>query len=124
MSVKNWDDLKKIREEAKALISQRDTGDKAVIIIGMGTCGIAAGAREVMAAILEELDKRKIDAVVTQTGCIGMCEKEVLVDIKRPGERRITYGNVKPVDVSRIIQDHVQHGKIVEDLLVAALVEE
>ncbi len=72
------------------------------IIVGMGTCGIAAGAREVMSAILDEIAKRKLqDVTVRQTGCIGMCEKEVLVDVVRPGEPRITYGDVTPATVAK-----------------------
>lgn len=64
-----------------------------------------AGAREVMSAVLNELAVRKLnDVQVQQTGCIGMCEKEVLVDIVRPGEPRITYGKVKPEDVKRSLQ--------------------
>ena len=90
----------------------------------MGTCGIAAGAREVMSAILEELAARKlVDVQVRQTGCIGMCEKEVLVDVIRPNEPRITYGKVKPEDVRKIIGDHVVNGRIVEDLVVGKIEE-
>ncbi|MDO4987894.1 MAG: NADH-quinone oxidoreductase subunit NuoF [Synergistes sp.] len=88
----------------------------------MGTCGIAAGARAVMAAVLEELEKRNIhDVAVLQTGCIGMCQKEPLLDIVRPGEERVTYGPVKPTDVPRIIADHLVNGNVVEDLVVAKL---
>jgi len=119
--IKSPEDLKRLREEAKSLTGIR-AGQGVEIIVGMGTCGIAAGAREVMSAILEELSKREMaDIRVTQTGCIGMCEKEVLVDIVRPGEKRITYGNVKPQDVSRIMTSHVINGQIVEDLVVAKL---
>lgn len=119
--IKSPADLKKLREEAKALTSIR-AGSGVEIIVGMGTCGIAAGAREVMTAILEDLAKREMtDVRVTQTGCIGMCEKEVLVDVVRPGETRITYGRVKPQDISRIISSHVVNGQIVEDLVVAKL---
>ncbi|MDH7577892.1 MAG: (2Fe-2S) ferredoxin domain-containing protein [Bacillota bacterium] len=120
--MKSREDLRRLREEAKGLVAARGAeGTK--IIVGMGTCGIAAGAREVMAAILEELNKRNIQATVTQTGCIGMCEKEPLVDVQRPGEKRITYGNVKPADVPRIVTGHVLHGNIVEDLVIARFEE-
>ncbi len=118
MTLKSREDLRRLREEAKSLVSAR-AAEGTKIVVGMGTCGIAAGAREVMAAILEELSKRNIQATVTQTGCIGMCEKEPLVDVKRPGEPTITYGKVKPADVPRIIVGHVLHGNIVEDLVVA-----
>ncbi len=122
MKLTSREDLKKLREEAKGLVAAR-SAEGTKIIVGMGTCGIAAGAREVMAAILEELNKRNIQATVTQTGCIGMCEKEPLVDVQRPGEKRITYGKVKPSDVPRIISGHVLHGNIVEDLVVARFEE-
>lgn len=117
--IKSPEDLKKLREAAKALTGIR-AGQGTEIIVGMGTCGIAAGAREVMKAIIEEITKRNlIDVRITQTGCIGMCEKEVLVDVVRPGEKRITYGNVKPADVSRIISNHVINGQLLEDLVIA-----
>ncbi|MGB9791562.1 MAG: (2Fe-2S) ferredoxin domain-containing protein [Thermacetogeniaceae bacterium] len=121
--MRSREDLRRLREEARELIAAR-SAEGTKIIVGMGTCGIAAGAREVMAAILEELNKRNIKATVTQTGCIGMCEKEPLVDVQRPGEKRITYGKVKPSDVPRIIVGHVLHGNVVEDLVVARHEEE
>lgn len=114
-------ELRALREKLQADIQVRnDSGTK--IIVGMGTCGIAAGAREVMAALLDEIAKRKLqDVRVEQTGCIGMCEKEVLVDVIRPGEDRITYGKVKSEDAVRIIGDHVVNGKIVQDLVVGRI---
>ena len=114
-------DLKALREKLQAEMQVRnDSGTK--VVVGMGTCGIAAGAREVMTAILDEIAKRKLQNVhVEQTGCIGMCEKEVLVDVIRPGEDRITYGKVKPADAARIIGDHVVNGKIVQDLVVGRI---
>lgn len=119
--IKSAEDLRRLKDEARALTSIR-AGQGVEIILGMGTCGIAAGAREVMSAIMDELSKRGLlDVRVTQTGCIGMCEREVLLDVVRPGEPRITYGRVKPQDVSRIIGSHVINGQIVEDLVVAKL---
>lgn len=119
--MKSLADLQALRSKLKADIKLRqNTGTK--IIVGMGTCGIAAGAREVMSAILEELAVRKLhDVQVQQTGCIGMCEKEVLVDILRPNEPRITYGKVKPEDVRKIIADHVVNGRLVEELIVGKI---
>lgn len=119
--MKSLEDLHKLREKLKADIKLRQNeGTK--IIIGMGTCGIAAGAREVMSAVLDELAVRHlVNVQVQQTGCIGMCEKEVLVDVVRPGEPRITYGKVKPEDVKKIIADHVVNGNIVEELVVGKL---
>ena len=114
-------DLKALREKLQSEMQVRsDSGTK--VVVGMGTCCIAAGAREVMAALLDEIAKRKLqDVHVEQTGCIGMCEKEVLVDVIRPGEDRITYGKVKPSDAVRIIGDHVVNGKIVQELVVGRI---
>jgi NADP-reducing hydrogenase subunit HndB len=104
--LKTLEDLKKVRDAAQKDLKVRlDTGT--TIVVGMGTCGIAAGARDTMHAILEELDKRKIDAHVTTVGCIGMCVKEPLVDIEQAGKPRITYGNVRPDMVPRLIEEHL-----------------
>lgn len=118
--LKTLEDLKKLREEAQQDIKVRlETGTK--ITVGMGTCGIAAGARETMHAILEELKKRNIEAHVTTVGCIGMCVKEPLVDIEQAGRPRITYGNVKPDMVPRIIEEHLIKGNVVEEWVVGRL---
>jgi NADP-reducing hydrogenase subunit HndB len=120
--MKTIEDLKRLREQVKSQTSLRhSTGPR--IIVGMGTCGIAAGAREVMSAILDEITKQKLDVTVSQTGCIGMCEKEVLVDVVRPGEARITYGRVTAADVPKIITEHVVNGRIVEEMVVGKITE-
>lgn len=121
MSIKSLEDLRKIKAESQLQTKARKSNDTQVII-GMGTCGIAAGAREVMTAVLEELAKRNLNNVsVLQTGCIGMCQKEPLLDVVRPGEDRVTYGPVSPSDVPRIIAEHLVNGNIVEDLVVAKI---
>ena len=118
--LKTLEDLKKLREGAQKDITVRlETGTR--IIVGMGTCGIAAGARETMHAILEELKKREIEANVTTVGCIGMCVKEPLVDIEQAGKPRITYGNVKPDMVPRIIEEHLIKGNVVTEWTVGRL---
>lgn len=122
MKLTSREELKKYREEAKKQVSARTT-ENIRIIVGMGTCGIAAGARDVMTAILEEINKRNLQVTVTQTGCIGMCEQEPLVDVQRPGEERVTYGKVTPADAARIIVGHVMHGNIVEDIVIARFEE-
>lgn len=118
--LKTLEDLKRLREEAQQSLKVRtETGTK--IIIGMGTCGIAAGARETMRAILEELKRREIDAHVTTVGCIGMCIKEPLVDIEQAGNPRITYANVQPDMVPRLIEEHLINGGVVEEWAVGRL---
>jgi NADP-reducing hydrogenase subunit HndB len=120
MAIKTAEDLKKIKEVALDEATAR-INDGTQIMVGMGTCGIAAGARDVMTAIMEEVGKRNLKIAITWTGCIGMCEKEVLVDVLRPGEKRITYGNVTPQIVPRIITEHVINGNIVEEYVVGKL---
>ena len=121
MAIKSLEDLRKIKETARQATNARHENGTQVIV-GMGTCGIAAGARTIMTAILDEISKRGIQSVsVMQTGFIGMCQREPLVDIVRPGEPRVTYGNVKPEDVSRIIAEHLVNGRIVSDLVVAKI---
>lgn len=116
--ITSLDDLRRIKETAKDQTSAR-SGGKSRIIIGLGTCGIAAGGRAVMQAVMEELDKRGIkDVSVETTGCIGMCQNEPLLDVIRGGEARITYGNVLPSDVSRIVSDHLVNGTIVQDKVI------
>lgn len=112
--LKSIAELRKIRKEAqKDLKVRTETGTK--VIVGMGTCGIAAGARETMHAILEELNRREIDAHVITVGCIGMCSKEPLVDIEQAGQPRITYCNVHPEMVPRLIEEHLVNGNVVQE---------
>ncbi len=115
--MKTLEDLKRVREEAQQSMKIRmDTGT--TIIVGMGTCGIAAGARDTMHAIMEELAKRKIDAHVTTVGCIGMCVKEPLVDIEQAGQPRVTYANVKPDMVPQLIEQHLIKNQPVAEWVV------
>ena len=116
--ITNLADLKKIKETASDQTSARSEG-RTRIIVGLGTCGIAAGARSVMQAIMEELQKRGIkDVSVETTGCIGMCQKEPLVDVIREGQPRLTYGPVKVEDAARIVSSHIVNGVILEDIVV------
>jgi len=85
------------------------------IYVGMGTCGLAAGAGDTMEAILRELSERGVNAQLKSVGCIGMCVKEPLVDIQLAGQPRITYVNVNPGMVPRMIEDHVINGNVVEE---------
>ena len=115
--LKSLDDLRALRESV-----QRDMRVRAktstTITVGMGTCGISAGAREVMHAILAELEARGVDAHVTTTGCIGMCSKEPLLDIQQGDEPRVTYGNVTPEMVPRLIGEHLVQGNVVAEWVV------
>ena len=116
--LKSLEELRALRQQLQKDVKAR-TEASTTISVGMGTCGIAAGAREVMAVILDELAARGIDAHVTTVGCIGMCSKEPLVDVTCGDAPRITYGNVTAIRVPRILDEHVLQGRPVEEWVVA-----
>jgi NADP-reducing hydrogenase subunit HndB len=117
------DDFKKLQEDSRRGIRMRTkTGTR--IIVGMGTCGIAAGTRETMQAIVAELQRREIDAHVTTVGCIGMCASEPLVDIEQADGARISYGLVKPNMIPRLIEEHLINGRVVSEWVVGRLAKD
>ena len=118
--LKSLDELRKLRDQVQQDIRTR-TETNTTIIVGMGTCGIAAGARKTMHAILDELDRREIEAHITTVGCIGMCAYEPLVDIEQAGKPRITYGNITADRVPRLIEEHLINGNVVEEWVVGRL---
>ena len=99
----------------------RKDENAARVVIGMATCGIAAGARPVMLAFMEELKKRNLQHVtVSQTGCIGMCRLEPMVDVILPGQEKVTYVKVKPDMVDRIVTEHLIGGTPVAEYTIGA----
>jgi len=97
--------------------------DDKLIVIGMGTCGLASGARGVLSQVEEELATLKIDVPILKTGCIGMCYQEVLVDVSLPGRARVTYAKVQPEMVTSIIESHVFKGKPVTDYAIGQILQ-
>jgi len=119
-AIKSLEALRQLCEEVKQTErARRETST--VITVGMGTCGIAAGARETLQAIEEELAKRQIEATVVTAGCIGVCVREPLVDIQQAGQSRIVYANVHPVMVPRLIEEHVTKGQPVKEWVVGRM---
>lgn len=111
--MKTLADLREIKEKAKRDMAAREKTARYHIVVAMGTCGIAAGARNVMTAILDEINKRNItDTVVTQTGCLGYCDQEPLVQVVQPDKATITYGKVSPEVARTIIADHIVSDKV------------
>lgn len=95
--------------------------EKTIITIGMGTCGQAAGAGDTLQAILRELSKRDIQATIRSVGCIGMCVMEPLVDIQLPGQQRVTYTNVGPAKVSKLIEEHIVNGQVIHEWAIGTV---
>ena len=115
-NVKSLEDLKKIREEALKKQQLKETSGKTEVIVGMGTVGIAAGARETLKAILDLIENENLsDIIVRQTGNIGLDSFEPIVQVVKPGEEKVTYGKVNPKMARRIINEHVLEGEIIKD---------
>ena len=110
-------ELRKLRDTKKSEIQKRDINDKDTqVIIGMGTCGIAAGAKVVLDAFLDELDEQHLSSVsVTQTGCMGLCYVEPTVEVNSPGMPAVIYGKVDSAVAKRIVQEHIMKGKLVSE---------
>ena len=106
-------------------INLRDTSDDHIrVVVGMATCGIAAGARPVLNAFVDEVNKRHLEHVtVTQTGCIGMCQLEPIVEVFVPGKEKVTYAKVSPEKVARIVADHLVNGNVVAEYTVGSLMK-
>jgi (2Fe-2S) ferredoxin len=118
--MKTLDDLKKIREQAQQALTVREGEHSCKIVVAMGTCGIASGAREVMAAILDELEKRGItDVTVTQSGCKGLCDREPTVDVVKKGQAAVTYGLVTPEKARVIVGKHIINDEVQSEWVVA-----
>jgi NADP-reducing hydrogenase subunit HndB len=120
--IKSLDELKKIREEAKSGTGLRTTGEnpnRTVLKVGMATCGIAAGARVVMSALIDEIANNNIENIsVVATGCIGMCYAEPIVEVCVPDRGVIRYGNVSESTAKEIITKHVMRGELLDDMIV------
>ncbi len=115
------DDLKKIREEAKRTLTLRSGDARAKITMHMGTCGISAGAREVMGALLKEIENRKVtDVIVTTAGCAGLCSREPMATVEIAGQAPVKYVDLKPQTIVRVFQEHVLGGKIVTEYALAS----
>jgi len=119
--MKSLDDLRKVREYAQKAMKDRQDQHKGRMVVAMGTCGIAAGAKDVMSAIVDELSKRGIrDVLVTQAGCKGQCEQEPMIDVSKPGQPTVTYGYVSPDRARTIISQHLVNDNIVGEWVVAS----
>ena len=119
--MKSIAELEEIRKKTLEQISLRKNQDGKRVIVGMATCGIAAGARPVMNAFLEELKKRNIDNVsVTMTGCIGMCRLEPIVEVIDADGSKVTYVKMNPEKAARIVAEHIVNGRVCVDYTIGA----
>jgi len=120
--MKSLAELAELREKMKAEVNlRRDAADDTRVLVGMATCGIASGARPVLARFVEEVNKRHIKKVmVTQTGCIGLCKLEPIVEVVAPGQDKITYVKMTPEKVARIVTEHLVNGTPVVEYMIGS----
>ena len=119
--MKSIKDLEAIRQRTLDEVNLRNDRHGIRVVVGMGTCGISAGARPVMMEFVEEIKRRGVkDAMVTQTGCIGVCRLEPMVEVYMPGQEKVTYVKVNPDMVPRIVAEHVVNGKPVAEYTIGA----
>ncbi|MDO4380232.1 MAG: (2Fe-2S) ferredoxin domain-containing protein [Clostridia bacterium] len=121
--MKTIEELMALRDAAKAKMTARDDSTEVTrIVVGMATCGIAAGARPVMNKFTEEIEKRKLSHVtVSQTGCIGMCQYEPIVEVLEPGKEKVTYVNMTAEKAAKVVLEHIVNGKPVAEYTVGAV---
>lgn len=120
--MKSLAELQAIRDKAKAELNMRKENPDAIrVLVGMATCGIAAGARPVLNAFVEEIAKRGLTNVtVTQTGCIGICQFEPVVEIEIPGQDKVTYVKMTAEKAVKVVNDHIVNGNIVTEYTIGA----
>ena len=119
--MKSLEDLKKMREEALKRVEMRDSEKDYRVVVGMATCGIAAGARPVLNRLVEETADKNYNCTITQTGCIGMCIYEPIVEVYGEDGEHTTYVLVDPDKAVRILEEHIGKGQVVEELTVNAV---
>ena len=120
--MKSLAELQEIRNRAWNQVNLRKEREDGIrVVVGMATCGIAAGARPVISAFVQEVEKRNMTNVtVTQTGCIGMCRLEPIVEVYVPGQEKVTYIEMTEEKVAKVVAEHLVNGKIVAEYTVGA----
>ena len=121
--MKTLEELMAIRDKTRQNMTAREgTGEVTRVVVGMATCGIAAGARPVLNAFSQEIARRKLAHVtVSQTGCIGMCQYEPIVEVFVPGQEKVTYVKMTPEKAARVIADHIVNGNVVTEYTVGTV---
>ena len=120
--MKSLAELAAIREKMKDKVVLREGTTNTRIVVGMATCGIAAGARPVLNAFVEGVDKEDLNdsVTVTQTGCIGICQYEPVVEIFQPGKEKVTYVKMTVEKAEKVLKEHIKGGKVVEEYTIAS----
>lgn len=120
--MKSLAELREIRERVKGSVAmRRESPDNIRVVVGMATCGIAAGARPVLQAFLEEAAKQGLDnVVVTQTGCMGLCRLEPIVEVYVPGQEKVTYVKMTAEKAAKVVSNHLVNGVVVDEYTIGS----
>ena len=120
--MKSLAELQAIKEKMRDKVSLREGVNSVRVVVGMATCGIAAGARPVLNALVEGVNKEGLTEKVTvsQTGCIGICQLEPIVEVFEPGKEKTTYVKMTPEKAARVIEEHLKNGNVVNEYTIAA----
>ncbi|UCE17385.1 MAG: (2Fe-2S) ferredoxin domain-containing protein [Gemmatimonadota bacterium] len=114
------EDLKKIREKVKQTTVLREGGGRAKVTVHMGTCGIAAGARDIMDTLLKEIEAQDVkDVIVTASGCAGLCSREPMATVEVLGKPPVKYVDLTREKITRIFNEHVLNGNVVTEFALA-----
>ena len=119
--MKSLAELRAIKEKMKDKVVIREGGEEVRVVVGMATCGIAAGARPVLGALVQEVENLGLAGKVTvsQTGCIGICQFEPVVEVFEAGKEKVTYVKVDAEKAKRIAKEHLKDGKVVAEYTFA-----
>lgn len=120
--MKSLAELQAIKEKMRDKVILREGVNSVRVVVGMATCGIAAGARPVLNALVEGVNEEGLTEKVTvsQTGCIGICQLEPIVEVFEPGKEKITYVKMTPEKAARVIEEHLKNGNVVNEYTIAA----
>jgi NADP-reducing hydrogenase subunit HndB len=118
-AIKSLEELKRVREEALQKKQMKATPGNVQVIVAMGTCGIAAGARDTMKSVLNYIENENVSGVtVTQTGCLGRCEEEPILQVIFGDQPKVVYGKVNMQVAEKIMKQHVQNGQPVKENII------
>ena len=117
--MKSLEELKRIKEQTLKDMDLRRAKDRGKVVVAMGTCGIAAGAKDALMAVIEEMEKADIhDVQVVQSGCMGLCDREPTVEVSMKDQPSVVYGDVNEANARRIVREHIQGGQVVAELVI------
>ncbi|MCR5685565.1 MAG: (2Fe-2S) ferredoxin domain-containing protein [Lachnospiraceae bacterium] len=121
--MKSLEELKAIREKMQGSVSLRNEDESGIrVVVGMATCGIASGARPVLTALSDAVQEKKLENVaVTQTGCIGLCQYEPIVEVFEPGKDKVTYVKMNPEKALEVVDRHLIRGQVVSEYTIGAV---